>query len=258
MAGVLHAPVLDQHLLLPAHPPGAVDGLRGQPAEPAAGQAAAGLGARPAVGGVGALVEVGAGGAPAGRRPRVAQDVVVGVEHVDERALRERGVDGQAQHAAVEEVVDLDVEVGEDRGRGPGPLGHLDHPALLGHEDLAVGREGRRGGDVEPVEHDPLLEALRQPRRRAAVLGWAGLRGALAGQAHRVGRWPGSRLVRAHAQQERQRERAHRESVQLHRGPPWMSQHRRPLARPLSAVHAPLLSARTLSLDSGLPGTVEP
>lgn len=93
---------------------------------------------------------------------------VVGVEDVDGRVGREVGREGQPEQPAVPEVVDVDVQVGEDVRRGVGErVEDLDDPALLGHEHPAVRGELDGRGVGQPAEDDALLEPGWQGRRVA-------------------------------------------------------------------------------------------
>jgi hypothetical protein len=61
-------------------------------------------------------------------------------------------VEGQGEQAAVPEVVHVDVEVGEDVGRGVGQrVEDLDRAALLGHEDAPVSAEAHAVGWFRPL-----------------------------------------------------------------------------------------------------------
>src|SRR4029450_12086086 len=105
----------------------------------------------------GAGVRVDTGRAPARRRGGRAEHVVVGVEHVDVGAGGEVRVQRHPEQTPVPEVVDVDVEVGEDvRGGVGGGAGPLDDAALLGHEDPPVAGEADHGGVGQPAEHGRL------------------------------------------------------------------------------------------------------
>ena len=165
VAGVLLAPVLDQHLLAARHRVPA----RRQPGQPPTDHAAVSRGARRGRAGVG--VDAGSARTRGGRGR--AELVVIGVEDVDIRVRGEPRVQRHAQQAAVPEVVDVGIEVGEDVGRRVGQgVEDLDHAALLGHEHPAVGREPKGCRVRQAAEHDGLGEAgrgggpLRLGRRR--------------------------------------------------------------------------------------------
>ena len=109
---------------------------------------------------------------PPWRRGRVAEHVVVRVEHVDERpAGGEARIEREAEHAAVPEVVHARAQVGVDRGGRVGDrVEDLDQAALLGDEDAPVRRESdpHRVGQADPVLR-VLKAAGRVGRRRERV-----------------------------------------------------------------------------------------
>ena len=159
VAGVLLAPVLDQHLLTAGH---RVAG-RLQPREPAADHASVS----------GRTWRRGARVPPLGCRRRVAEDVVVAVQDVDVRIGRKAGREGHAQQATVPEVVNVRAQVGEHRRRRVSErVEDLDDPALLGHEDSTVRRKPDDGRRVEAADDRGLLEpggeGCRPNRRRIA------------------------------------------------------------------------------------------
>jgi hypothetical protein len=149
MARVLLAPIVDQDLLRPGHDVAA----RRQAGETTADDAAAGC----RTGRRWARVRVDAGRSVLRRSP--ADVRVVRVEHVDVRARREIRVERHSQQPAIPEVVDVPVQVREDRRRCVRQVVEdLDHTALLGYEHAAVGREAERRGIREPAEEDAFLK----------------------------------------------------------------------------------------------------
>ncbi len=163
VARVLLAPVLDQHLLRAGHD----IAVRLESREPSADHAAV----RGRAGGRRARVT------PARRCARRAELVVVRVEDVDVRALREVRIERHPQKAAIPEVVDVRREVREGRRSRVGEaVEDLDRAALLGDEDPAVGRKAHHRRVRQPAERDGLLKRrrrrcacrLRSGRRRRA------------------------------------------------------------------------------------------
>ena len=158
MARELLAPVVDQDLLR-----GRDAAAHRQADEAAADQAAVGVGTR----------HGGAGVIPARRAP--ARDGVARVEGVHVRAGREGGIERHPEEAAVPVVVDVGLEVREDRRRGVrDAVEDLDDAGLLGDEDAAVRREpqGCRQGQARP--HVGVVEAGQRVRRRANLEPFAG------------------------------------------------------------------------------------
>jgi hypothetical protein len=162
VTGVLLTPVLHEHLLGTRHNV-AAGGQPGQPGThdtPIPGRARW----------VRTRIGVDARSAPPRCRVRRAQLVVVRVEHVHVGVGREVRSERHPQEPSIPEVVDVDVEVGEDRWRGVGErVEYLDDATLLGHEDAAVAGEPHHGWIGQTAERHQLLETggeCRCGRRR--------------------------------------------------------------------------------------------
>jgi len=92
--------------------------------------------------------------------------VIVGVERVDVGApFVEPRVELEPEQATIAAVVDLGPQVGE-KVRRPvfGAVEDLDRAALLGDEDVTVGREAERDRPLQALDRDRVLEALGQGR----------------------------------------------------------------------------------------------